>query len=170
MHEVADIDQLRAEASIDRRTDIAIAEIELGRVDLCLIALYGGLQLRYQRPLVVIALSRLITGPDELLIALQLELSPCQLRLVLLFGCLRLLQLRLIGTGIDLEQRVPGTDLLAFLEIDLDDLAVDPALDGDRVVRLDRADAVQKYGDILYGDGSGSDWYCLARRLRRCLM
>ena len=55
------------------------------------------------------------------------------------------------------------------LNVDLDDLAVDPALDRDHVVGLHRADAVQEHRDILGGDGSGGDRDPRRRRLGRRL-
>ena len=108
-----------------------------------------------QRLLLVIALPGLEPGAEELGIAVEIELGAGELGLVLLLGRLRLFERRLVGPRIDLEQRIAFLDLLAFLEIDLDDLAVDPGLDGDHVVGLNRADALQEHRDILGKDGPG---------------
>ena len=52
----------------------------------------------------------------------------------------RLVELRLVGDGIDLRQDIAALDVLAFLEIDGEDLAVDLRAHGDRVAGLGRAD------------------------------
>src|SRR5437899_572444 len=103
MHQIAFVDEPRSEAPVDRRTDIGIAEVELGGIDLRLVALDRSLQLPDSCLLLVIALPRLPSGADQLFIAVEIELGAGQLRLVLLFGRLRLLECRLIGTRVDLE-------------------------------------------------------------------
>ena len=126
VHEVALVDEAGAQPPVDRRADVGVAEIELGGVDLRLVALDCGLQLGDQRGLLVIALPGLVARAEELGIALEIELGAGQLGLVLLLGRLGLLQRRLVGPRIDLKQRLAFLDLLAFPEIDFDDLAVDP--------------------------------------------
>jgi hypothetical protein len=51
--------------------------------------------------------------------------------------------------GVDLEEEVAGMDELAFLEGDLDDLAVDAGLHDHRLVGLHRADAAHDDGHVL---------------------
>ena len=64
------------------------------------------------------------------------------------------------GGRIDLEQLIARLDVLAFGKADADDLPVNAARDGDRVVRLDRADGALEGGNVLgrrdadrHGDG-----------------
>ena len=106
-------------------------------------------------------------GGNELRIPFEIGLGADELRLVFLLRRLRLIERRLIWTRVDLQERVSSPDLLALLEIDFDNLAVDPALDRDGVVGLDRADAEQKHRHIRDGDGSGRDRDARRRRLCR---
>src|SRR5260370_42494413 len=105
MTEIAFVDEPRSEAPVDRRADISIAEIELGRVDLRLVALDRRLQLPDSRLLLVIALPGLPSGADQLFIAIKSELSTGQLRLVLLVGRLPLLGRRCKGARVGLQKR-----------------------------------------------------------------
>ena len=66
-----------------------------------------------------------------------------KLRLVLLFHRPRLVQRRLERARIDLEQGIPGLDLLPLLEQHLCDLAVHPALYRDGVERLNGPEPFQ---------------------------
>src|SRR5205814_554576 len=100
-------------------------------------------------------------------IPLQVELGARQLRLVLLLRRLRLLQRSLVRARIDLKEGVSRLDVLAFLEVDFYDLAVNPALDGNHIVRLDRADPLQEYRNVGGGDSAGGDRGRLRRGLRR---
>jgi hypothetical protein len=81
----------------------------------------------------------------------------------LLHGAGRQVERGLKWTGVDLGQHIPCLDDLAFREIDLVELAIDPDLDGHRVEGLDGAEAGQVHGDVLAlrnTDGSGN---------RRCI-
>ena len=79
--------------------------------------------------LLVVALARLEARADQLAVALEIELGAGELRLVALLGGVRLVERRLERPRIDLEQQIARLDVLAFLEGDLDDLAVDAGLD-----------------------------------------
>ena len=61
---------------------------------------------------------------------------------------LSLVELGLVGPGIDHEQQVPRLDLLPFLERHLDQVAGDPGADVHRVDRLGPAGEVDKVGDL----------------------
>lgn len=63
--EVTLVDQPRAEASVDRRANVGIAEIEGRVVDLRLIASDRCLQLGDERGLIVVALPGLIAGAKQ---------------------------------------------------------------------------------------------------------
>jgi hypothetical protein len=145
---VADIDEPHAEPARDRRADVGVAEVELGGFDQGLVGLGRRLQLRDLRLLLVIALPGLIAGGHQLGIAGEVGLRAGQLRLVLFLLRQRLVERRLERPGIDLDQRGARLDLLTLGEIDVDDLAVDPALDCNRIEGLHRPDPVQDHRHI----------------------
>src|SRR5439155_11686587 len=97
-----------------------------------------------ERLLLVVGLARLDALRNQLGPADEISLGAGQLRLVLLLRRRRLVEQRLERPRIDLNERRPGLGVLAFTKGDLDDLAVDPALDRNHVERLDRADRVQE--------------------------
>jgi hypothetical protein len=70
---------------------------------------------------------------------------------------LRRHQLRLIGRRIDLEQEIAGLHILAFAKIDLDQEAVDPRPDVDRLHRLDAADIFVGGGNVARRDALDGD-------------
>src|SRR6202040_3423746 len=167
MHEIALVDEFRAEAPVDWRADIAIAEIEFGGIDLRLITLDRSLQLPDRCLLLVVALPGLPPRADQLFITVEIQLGADELRLVFLLIGLRLLKRRLKRAWVNLEERLALLDILALLEVDFDDLSVDPALDRDHVVGLDRPDAVEEDRHILGRDGSRGARDSRSRRLRR---
>src|SRR5262249_17826295 len=138
-HEIALVDEPRPEPAINRGTDVGIAEIELGGADLRLIRFDRGLKLRDKSLLLIVALLGLVPGGNELRVSFEVGLSPNELRLVFLFYRERLLEGGLIRPGIDLEERISLLNILALLELDLDNLTIRPALDRHRVVRLNGA-------------------------------
>ena len=101
-HHVAGIDQLGAEPAVDRRADVGKAEINPGILDLRLVGLDPGLQLRHQRLLLVIGLARFDALRHQLSPAHQVLLGARQLRLVLLLGRVGLVDRRLERPRIDL--------------------------------------------------------------------
>ena len=64
-------------------------------------------------------------GGGEPRVALEVEPGIGELRLVLRLLGDRLIELRLVGGRIDLGEHVAALDVLAFLESDADELAVD---------------------------------------------
>src|SRR6516164_8520770 len=173
VHNVALVNEPGSKATIDRRTDLGVAEVDFCGIDLRLVTLDRRLQLGNLGLLLIVALPRLPSGSQKLFIALEISLGTGQVRLILLFCCLRLPQRGLVRARIDLKKQVSLFDVLALLEIGLDDLPVDPAFDCNRVIGLNRADAVQEHRDVLDSDRSSGDWYRLAgglcRRLRHVL-
>src|SRR3984957_8635300 len=167
MHEIALVDEFRAEAPVDWRANIAIAEIEFGGIDLRLITLDRSLQLSDRCLLLVVALPGLPPRADQLFITVEIQLGADELRLVFLLIGLRLLKRRLKRARVNLEERLALLDILALLEIDLDDLSVDPALDRDHVVGLDRAEAVEENRATWAGVRPRRDR--ASRRRRLCL-
>ena len=159
-HQVADVDETRAQPPRDRRPDLGVFEVQLGGLDLRLIALDRRLELADRRPLLIEGLLGLEAAREEFAGAVEIELRALELRGVLGLGGLGLGERRLVRARVDLEQQRTGLDLLPFGEIDRDDRPVDAALDRDGVERLDRADAVQQHRHVLgghhaEGDGNG---------------
>ena len=78
------------------------------------------------------------------------ERGPGQLErgLVKINLALRLVELGLVGPGIDDEQQVPRLDFLAFLERHLDQVARHPRADVDRMNGLGSAGEVNIIGDF----------------------
>ena len=139
VHDVAEIDEARPDAAVDRRSDGAVAQLHLREIDLRLIGVHGTPILLDERRLSIeLLVSHRILG-DQTVIALQIELRILEQRLILDFHRLRLRERRRIGTRIDFGDDVPGVDLLALGEIHLEDLAVHPALDQNAIEGLHRA-------------------------------
>ena len=90
-------------------------------------------------------------------VALQIDLGVVQRRLVLGELAFRLGQRDLIRARIDLGQEIALLDDLAFLERDLDQLAVDLRLDRDRRERRHRAERVQDDRHVGRFDRSRAD-------------
>ena len=108
------------------------------------------------RLLLVAQLDRLDALAGHLDVAVEVQFGADQLRLVARLGRGGFVERGLEGPRIDLEQRVAGLDVLAFLEGDLDDLAVDARLDDGHVVGLHRADAAHVDRHVLLlGDRRG---------------
>ena len=97
---------------------------------------------------------------------LQVVLRVLQRRFVLGLLRDRLIEGGLVGPRIDLGQNITLLHHLALFEIDLGDLAVDPAAHRDRVVRLDDAEAVEIDGEIGLSHRRDGD---RDRRRRRAL-
>ena len=91
MDQVTLVYEFRAEASINRRADIGIAEVEFGIRDLRCITLNRGLKLLDRRLLLVVALPRLPPRGQKFFVALEIGLGADQACLILLSCRLRLL-------------------------------------------------------------------------------
>jgi hypothetical protein len=118
-HDVADVDEARADPAVDRRADAAVAELHLRQIDLRLIGVDGALKLLGQRRLgVELLMGDRILG-DQAAVALEIELRVLQHRLILDLHRLRLRQRRRVGARIDLGDGVPSMDLLSLGEIHL---------------------------------------------------
>ena len=90
---------------------------------------------------------------DQLAVALEVGLGVLEQRLVLLLLADRLLQGDVVGPRIDQGQNVALLHHLAFLEVDLEELAGDLRLDVDRVQRRDRSERPDDDGDLTLGGG-----------------
>ena len=137
--DVPEIDQPEPDDARDGRRDAAVSEAELGAVDLGLIALDGRLILGYDDRLGIELLAGDRVVLDQRLIALQVDLGVSQARLVFGHLPIGLVEKDLERPGIDFHQEVAFADGLPFPKGDVDDLAVHPGPDGDRLERDHRA-------------------------------
>jgi hypothetical protein len=117
MNDVADIDITRAGSPIDWRSDLRVAQLDLRHVDLCLVGLDAGFQLR-----------NLGFGRIKLLAtARPIEIEPriIELRLILQLRRLNLRGGGLKRRGVELDQHIAGVNILPFLEGDAENGGVD---------------------------------------------
>jgi hypothetical protein len=146
---VADVDQARAGAAVERRGDLGVVELGARHVDRSLIGFDGGIELRHQGTRGVGLLLAHRVGGDELAEAVKIEPRVVELGFVACLVRLRLGERGLERARIELHHDVAGPHVLAFAEIDLHDLAVDARLDQHAVVGLHGADAGQIDRDVL---------------------
>ena len=147
--DVAGIDQTEAGLPHQGRADRRVVfQLGLGVVDRGLIPLDLRGELIDHRLLRVELLARRGVLFLEESIALQVVLRVLQRRFVLGLLPERLIEGRLVGPRIDLGENITHLHHLALFEINLGDLAVDPAAHRDRVVRLDDAEAAEIDGEI----------------------
>ena len=147
-HEVADVDEAHAGAAVDRRDDGGVADHGARVVDRRVVGLHLRLQLRHQRALGVDRLGRDDVG-RELLVALEVAPGVGELRVVERLLGDRLVELGLVGHGIDARQHVALLDVLALLELHRQDLTVDLRAHRHGIARLRGADALQPDRDVL---------------------
>ena len=142
LHVVPGVDEPQADAAGNRRNDVGIIDVELGRVDHRLVGRHRRLVLRDEEGLVVDLLMR-----DRVLLAQGDIAREVGLRLpvegrVLGELTLRLREHRLERARIDLGEKIAFLDELAFREADLHQLARDLGLDRNGRQRGDRAERV----------------------------
>ncbi len=123
---VAGVDQPGSGTSVERRTDAAVIELNLSAVDRGLIGLNACLELLHQRARRIELLTADRPGRGKAREAVEIEARILKKRFVPELVRLRLVERRLIRFGIDFDQHVTEVNILAFGEIDLLDLAVDP--------------------------------------------
>jgi hypothetical protein len=104
--------------------------------------------------------------PGEIGIAVEVDARVFQMRLVAVAVRDRLIELRLVGGGIDLCEQIAFFDRLPLDETDLDDLAGDLAAHDHVVIGNDRADAAQIDRHVVARDRSSDDAH--RRRRRGC--
>jgi len=128
---------------------VAVGHLQLGVINLRLIGAHRAIELVHQRFLRVDLLLRNTAGRDQRSVPLQIELSVAQGGFIFKFRRFHLVQRRLVGARIDQDQQVSLLHILAFFEIYLHDLSVNPALDIRRIERGHRSQAGQVNGNIL---------------------
>ena len=143
LYQIAFVDQPQPGAPVERRDDPGVAKHRLGIVDRRLIALHLSFELRHQRLLGVGLLFRSGVGGGEPVIAVDVEARVGERRLVLRLLGDRLIVLRLIDARIDLGEHIAALDVLAFLEMHLDDLPADLRAHRDGIERAGIADRIE---------------------------
>ena len=150
VNDVALVDLAQAGAAGQWRNDLGVAKHRLHVVDRGLIGFYKGFRLRHHGLLRIGLLLGAGVGCGELLIAREVEPLVGQLRLILRLLGDRLIVLRLIDHGIDFAEHVAFLDVLAFDEVDRDQLAVDLGAHDHIVQRAHRADAIEIDRHVLH--------------------
>ena len=148
MDDVALVHLADAGAAVERAGDGGVGQVGARGVDLRLVLPHQRLVLRHRRLLGVGGLGGGVGGGGELLVAHQVHPRIGQVRLVLRLLGRRLVQRRLVGPRVDAGQHVPGAHVLALLEGDLQQRAVDHRLDADGVERLHGAERVQEHRHV----------------------
>ena len=120
MDDVADVDLTHAGDAVDRRGQAGIAELDLRRFDERLVGFDGILQLRHLR---LLGVDQLRGGPAfgsaSCGVAIEIGQGVRKLGLIAIARGGHLIELRLIGTRIDLCEQVAGMHGLPFGEGDL---------------------------------------------------
>ena len=106
VHDVAGVDLPEADATADRRRDLAVGELQLRLVDQRLVDLHGALELADRRLLIVVHLARDDALVEEVLVALQRPLRDLELGTVARHLPLRLRELHLERPRVDLDEQV----------------------------------------------------------------
>ena len=96
---------------------------------------------------------------DQLGVPIKVGLGIYKLGLIAMARGDELIELRLVGAGIDLREQVTLMHRLTLREVDADDLSLDLATNDNSVVGNDRADPIQIDGDIMLGDRARHDGY-----------
>ena len=161
---IADVDQPYAGAAVDRRVDRAIVERGFGAVDRGLIGPHLRLQLRHQIFLRVILLLRTVMADGQLLVAHEIESRIGEGGLVLRLFRDGLIILGLIEIGLDQRHDVALLHVLAFVEGELDEAAVDLRVDRRRVERLHGSHRVDGHGHVRQPRGRGGHGNRRSRR------
>ena len=146
-HDVADVDLAQAGAPVDRRDDVGVAENGVHVADGGLVGFDLRLLLRDER---VLGIDLLLRDGEraDLRVAVEVALRVGEQRLIeRLFGY-GLIVLRLVCHRVDVREHVALFHVLAFLEVDGEDLALHLRAHGDRIARLRRADAFEPHRDV----------------------
>src|SRR5579862_9835339 len=149
MDDVPRIHLPQSDATVKRRRDVAIDDLQLRGIDLRLIGPDCAVQLIHQRLLRVDLLLRNASRWNQRRISLQVQLRIAQLCLVAKQLCLHLIELGLEGTSIDFDEQISLLDVLTLPKVHLHDLPVNSALNVGGVKCGDRTQARQVNGYVL---------------------
>jgi hypothetical protein len=148
MHDVADVNEAQADAAADRCGDPGITELQLGIVNRPLVRFNGAIELAHKRGLGI----ELLLGDNAFLEqkfeSLKVNFGVPALSFILGELTLSLFELDLKGTRIDLRKNFALVNKLAFLESDVDELAIHAATNCDSIEGGDGADAVEINGQV----------------------
>lgn len=114
LHIVAGVDEPQTDPAIAGGDDAAIVEIERGILDVGFVGQHDRLILQNEGTLGIDLLARNRVLRHQLLIACQIDPGGGQERFIARELALRLVQCGLIGTRVDLRQKVALPDALAF--------------------------------------------------------
>src|SRR5215467_15013511 len=151
--DVALVDLAYAGAAVDRRDDGGVAELCPRVFDRRLVGLHNRGVLRHQSALGIGLLLADCVGRSEPFIALKVELRVGKLSFVLRLLGNRLVELRLVGDGIDTREDITLFDVLTLRVIDAQKLAIDLGRDSHGVECLDGSDGIEIDGYIGARDG-----------------
>src|SRR5882762_7313963 len=155
--DVAGIDEAETDTSGNGSGDAGVGQLKLCVIDLRLIGLDRSVELADGGALRI----ELLFWDNAFLIQ-QLETFQIHLGVFALsdiFGqlALGLFELHLKRTRIDFGKEIANFYKLAFFKGDVDELAINPAADGDGVERSNSAKAVEVNGKIAFGRGSDNN-------------
>src|SRR5712692_690450 len=143
MNNIARVHQAQADASRDGRSDAAVAELELGVVNRRLVNLDGPFELADRSLLCV----RLLLGDDPCFVqrveTVGVDHGVVELGRVASELPLGLFELHLKSARVNLRQQVALVDNLPLCKSNMNELAVNAAVDGDSVKRGDRPQPIQ---------------------------
>src|ERR1700685_299618 len=160
LYDVPGIHQPQTYASRDRSRYVAPSDLDLVILHRALIVFYRAFVLQYDFFLIIERLlGNAISRPR---VAVTLKIHSCLFKniRVALECALRLQELRLIGSRIDIDQGLAFADELAFLVVDLRDHSRNLAGNRVGIDRSDGPDGFQIHSDVsfLCGGGDNCDW------------
>ena len=179
-NQVAGIDQAETDAAIDGRQNVTVSHLHLVILHGAFVVLHRALVLEHDLFLVFERLSRDRILSPGVLIARLVHLRLGKQALVAIERPLRLLELRLIGPVVDIDERVAFVYELAFTIVNRSDHTSDLCRDVVCISRRHRADGVEIDADAAFGGSRQGDRYrsghcttvaarCRSRRARTVL-
>ena len=163
-HDVAFVDHADAGAAVDRGDHAGVGKRRARIFHRRDVELHQRAILRDQRALGVGLLLVDRVGRRQSLVAVEIDLGVGELGFVLRLLGQHLVERGLIGGRIDARQHVAFFDVLAFLEGDADQFAVDLRAHGNGIERFDRPDGVEIDRHVGLGGGGGEHRHRPARR------
>ena len=145
---IAQIRLAQAQAPRDGRRDLGIAQLQLGRIDLTLVCRHRALQLAHQRFLGIDLLACDGILLEQLAVTLQVQLRILELSLIPGQRTLHLGQRSRKAARVDLGQQLACLDLIAFLEMQLEQLARDLGAHHGRGPCAHGADGADEYPHV----------------------
>src|SRR5579864_8487545 len=158
MNNVSGVNETQTDPSLNRRCDVAVGKLQSCAVDLRLIGFDRTLQLLGSRNLSVHLLFGDNSGGEESLVTSGVH--GCIVEGGGIFGklALRLFELDLEGTRVNLNQWISLVDEFAFLEVDNHDLTVNVRMNCDGVGCCDGTESGVIHRKIAGGRCGHDDW------------